>query len=308
MELRRASRRRTCSNSATRPGTRSTWRSSTASHIVYIERCRSSSAASARSTSTCTSARGCPPTAPRWARCCSRTCRTVEREARARAAPISSRRGPNTITTAANAARRSSYACALGLRAEQRGARLRPALDRGADPHARRVRSRRRSTSPCTARWSRSTTSLPGSAPHSATPPMRSQPGSAIEQRRDPARRDHDRGRRHRRPDRGADAAAAGDRGDGLRGGPRDPATRRRHQPAATLGSRPLRAWACRTSSPPARSRRPSSRTSTGTASRSGRSRAAAPPATTSRSSRCTAASCSCCSSASPASASGPSA
>ena len=33
--------------------------------------------ASARSTSTCTSARGCRPTARRWARCCSRTCRRM---------------------------------------------------------------------------------------------------------------------------------------------------------------------------------------------------------------------------------------
>ena len=42
--------------------------------IVYIERCRARAASGGRSTSTSTSVPGCPRTARRWARCCSRSC------------------------------------------------------------------------------------------------------------------------------------------------------------------------------------------------------------------------------------------
>ena len=59
---------------ATRPATRSTWRSSTAPTSSTSSAAGARSRASARSTSTSMSARGCRPTARRWGRCCSPAC------------------------------------------------------------------------------------------------------------------------------------------------------------------------------------------------------------------------------------------
>ncbi len=98
--------------------------------------------ASARSTSTSTSARACRPTAPRWARCCSP--RLPDEELEARLARIDfARRGPNTITARQRARRGARAGARAAASRQQRGARLRPALDRRAGARPRRRRGRR---------------------------------------------------------------------------------------------------------------------------------------------------------------------
>ena len=90
-----------------------------------------------------------------------------------------SRRGPNTIV-GVKALRRGARARPRArARGQQRGARLRAALDRGARPRTRRAPSSRRSTSPCTARSCRWRTSWPASAPSSARRRARSRCAAA---------------------------------------------------------------------------------------------------------------------------------
>ena len=108
--------------------------------------------ASARSTSTSTSARGCRPTARRWARCCSPPLEPEELEARLDATELT-QAGPEHAHAPGPACSRSSHRCSdRGARGEQRGARLRAAVDRRAGATRRTGGSRPRSTSPCTAR------------------------------------------------------------------------------------------------------------------------------------------------------------
>ena len=89
------------------------------------------------------------------------------------------RRGPNTLTAKADLLAELERVREAGLARQQRGARVRAALDRRAGVLAERRGRRRRSTSPCTARWSRSTSCSRASPRRSSAPPPRSRRGSA---------------------------------------------------------------------------------------------------------------------------------
>ena len=123
-----------------------------AGDIVYIERCRSLAPGPARDR---------PQPARRLA-----PARLLHVDgqgdarvpARGRSWPRSSthrvaERGPNTLTDAAAFLRRARPRSRDRARGQQRGAGLRPALDRRADSARAAARWWRRSTWPCTARW-----------------------------------------------------------------------------------------------------------------------------------------------------------
>ena len=132
--------------------TRSTWRSSTAPTSSTSSAAARPGPASGRSTSTSTSARGCRPTARRWGRRSSPSFpRIASRRSssdRLRAARAEHAHRPRRVPRGARADPR------VGHRGQRRGARLRAALDRRADPLALGRGASPRSTSPSTARWS----------------------------------------------------------------------------------------------------------------------------------------------------------
>ena len=136
------SQRRTSSGSATRPGTPSTWRSSTTWTSSTSSASARRAAARPRSTSTSTSALGCPRTAPRWARCCSRSSPTPSEMTFSDRITYAQARAEHAHLEG-GVARRAPARPRHRHRREQRGARLWASLGRGAGDRRERRSGRR---------------------------------------------------------------------------------------------------------------------------------------------------------------------
>ena len=191
---------RACSTSGSRPSTR--WRSARSRRphlqqlsdetghtvnmaildgvdIVYVERCRSSRQGQRDIDLNLHVGSRLPAYCTSMGKVLLAFLPDEERTAAARPASSSSPRGPNTLTARRALLAELARVREAGLADQQRGAGLRPALDRRAGALAAAARWRRRSTSPRTARWSRWRISSRASARPSSAPPSTSPSASA---------------------------------------------------------------------------------------------------------------------------------
>ena len=141
---------RICASSVTRPSTRSTSRSSTASTSSPSIGAEPPSRASGRSISTCVWVPGCRPTAPRWARRCSRSLPSGRREEIIGQIDFAAR--PNTLADPDAFRAELARIRVSGVRSTTRSS---PTASARSQRRFTRTRARclLRAISPCTGRW-----------------------------------------------------------------------------------------------------------------------------------------------------------